>query len=286
MMSDTISVLIADDNNELCDLLSESINSTGDIRVIATAGDGKTAVELIRELEPDVVLLDIIMPKLDGLGVLERMAHWENAKRPVIIASTSVGSENIIIRAMELGADYYIMKPFKVSVLITRIRQTYSEKVANNGYLARTTGRRLHARAQVQNEDAVRQSSVDAIQIVTELISSIGVTPNLAGYNYLREAVLAGMEQPERLANVSGNIYTILAEKYNAKVRNIDRAIRCALLSAQKKTKNANGFMREMQESILINNGKRLNNSQVIAYLAKKAGSRLAETKSRMYRGM
>jgi two-component system response regulator (stage 0 sporulation protein A) len=178
------------------------------------------------------------------------------------------------------------MKPFKVSVLITRIRQTYSEKVANNGYLARTTGRRLHARAQVQNEDAVRQSSVDAIQIVTELISSIGVTPNLAGYNYLREAVLAGMEQPERLANVSGNIYTILAEKYNAKVRNIDRAIRCALLSAQKKTKNANGFMREMQESILINNGKRLNNSQVIAYLAKKAGSRLAETKSRMYRGM
>ena len=180
--------------------------------MIATAGDGKTAVELIRELEPDVVLPDIIMPKLMGLVCLERMAHWENAKRPVIIASTSVGSESIIIRAMELGADYYIMKPFKVSVLITRIRQTYSEKVANNGYLARTTGRRLHARAQVQNEDAVRQSSVDAIQIVTELISSIGVTPNLAGYNYLREAVLAGMEQPERLANVSGNIYTILAE--------------------------------------------------------------------------
>lgn len=285
-MSAPISVLIADDNNELCDLISESINSTGDMRVIATAGDGKTAVELIRELKPDVVLLDIIMPKLDGLGVLESMARWENVRRPVIIASTSVGSESIIIRAMELGADYYIMKPFEVSILITRIRQVYSEKMAFNRYLAGPSGRRRHNRTQIKGEVSARQSRDDAVQTVTELINSIGVTPNLAGYNYLREAVLSGMEQPERLANVSRHIYTMLAEKYSTKVRNIDRAIRCALLSAQKKTKNANGLMQEMHESITINNGKRMNNSQVIAYLAKKAGSRLAETKSRLYRGI
>lgn len=244
-MSAPISVLIADDNNELCDLISESINSTGDMRVIATAGDGKTAVELIRELKPDVVLLDIIMPKLDGLGVLESMARWENVRRPVIIASTSVGSESIIIRAMELGADYYIMKPFEVSILITRIRQVYSEKMAFNRYLAGPSGRRRHNRTQIKGEVSARQSRDDAVQTVTELINSIGVTPNLAGYNYLREAVLSGMEQPERLASVSRHIYTMLAEKYSTKVRNIDRAIRCALLSAQKRQKMPMGLCRK-----------------------------------------
>ena len=152
--------------------------------------------------------------------------------------------------------------------------------------MAGQSGRRRHNRTQIKGEVSARQSRDDAVQTVTELINSIGVTPNLAGYNYLREAVLSGMEQPERLANVSRHIYTMLAEKYSTKVRNIDRAIRCALLSAQKKTKNANGLMQEMHESITINNGKRMNNSQVIAYLAKKAGSRLAETKSRLYRGI
>ena len=127
-MSNTISILIVDDNKELCEILYESINNTGDMRVLATVGDGKAAMDLIRELQPDVVLLDIIMPRLDGLGVLESITSMQGIKRPSIIVITSVGAESVVIRAMELGADYYIMKPFEIGMLITRIRQIYSER--------------------------------------------------------------------------------------------------------------------------------------------------------------
>jgi len=266
-MSDPVSVLIVDDNKQLCELLTESINSTGDMRVIATASDGKTAMDMIRELEPDVVLLDIIIPNLDGLAVLESIAGRKDGKRPAIIVSTTVGSESVIKRAMELGADYYILKPFEISVLITRIRQICFEEPAYGRIIAKS-------------DIAVQQEGDDAARVVTELIRSIGVTPNLSGFNYLREAVLLGMEQPARLENVSGDIYTMLAERHNTKARNIDRAIRCALLSAQKKTKNSNSLM---QDSILLNNESRPNNSQVIAFLAKKAGRRLSEARSGKY---
>ena len=287
-MSNQISVLIAEDNKELCYLLSERINKTGDMRVIAAVSDGKTAAEMIRKLEPDVVVLDIIMPKLDGLGVLESIACTRNAKRPVIIAATTVGSENIVTRAMELGADYYIMKPFEISVLIDRIRQIYAERKAHSGYSARVPGsreqKRAHKQIQAGSDDAKQPDMSDAVHIVTELIKCIGVTPNLAGYNFLREAVLAWIEQPDSLRNVSGNIYTMLAQKHNTKVRIIDRAIRCALISAQKKTKYADDFMQTMKESIMINNGKRPNSSQVIAFLAKTASKKLAAARARQYR--
>lgn len=102
-MSNTISILIVDDNKELCEILYESINNTGDMRVLATVGDGKAAMDLIRELQPDVVLLDIIMPRLDGLGVLESITSMQGIKRPSIIVITSVGAESVVIRAMELG---------------------------------------------------------------------------------------------------------------------------------------------------------------------------------------
>ncbi|HEY8348445.1 MAG TPA: sporulation transcription factor Spo0A [Clostridiales bacterium] len=266
-MSDPVSVLIVDDNKQLCELLTESINSTGDMRVAGTASDGKTAMDMIRELEPDVVLLDIIIPNLDGLAVLEGIAGRKDGKRPAIIVSTSVGSESIIKRAMELGADYYILKPFEISVLITRIRQICLEEPAYGRVIARSD-----VEAQPYGGDAAR--------VVTELIRSIGVTPNLSGFNYLREAVLLGMEQPARLENVSRNIYTILADRHGTKARNIDRAIRCALTSAQNKTRNSSNLMNIMQDSILFNNGRRPNNSQVIAFLAKKAGRRLLEARS------
>lgn len=90
------------------------------------------------------------------------------------------------------------------------------------------------------------------------------------------------MEQPERLENISGNIYTLLAQKYNTKVRNVDRAIRCALLSAQK-DKNADSLNEDMKETFTLNNGRQPNNSQIINFLVKKASKRLMDARYRQF---
>ena len=109
-MSDKkIQVIIADDNKEFSDILSEYLNSQGDIEVVGMAKDGNEACELIAERMPDIVILDIIMPHLDGLGVLENVRSMQLKKRPLFIILSAVGQDKITQRALALGAEYYIV---------------------------------------------------------------------------------------------------------------------------------------------------------------------------------
>ena len=120
-MSGDIRVVIADDNQEFCELLAQAINAENDMMCVACAHDGEKAIQAVRETAPDVLILDHVMPNLDGLGVLERLKGME--PRPRIVMLTAFGQESLIQRAGELGADYYLMKPFDVPTLILRIRQ-------------------------------------------------------------------------------------------------------------------------------------------------------------------
>ena len=120
-----IEVFLADDNREFTNLLSEYIQEQDDMTVIGVAYNGE---EVIRQLEetrlvPDVMILDIIMPHLDGLGVLEKLRDMNLSPMPKIIMLTAFGQENITQRAVQLGASYYILKPFDMDVLANRIRQ-------------------------------------------------------------------------------------------------------------------------------------------------------------------
>lgn len=256
-MDERISVLIADDNSSFCKILCDEINNTDDMYVVACTGDGKTAVKMIYELEPDIVLLDIIMPKLDGIGVLEKLREERPAKMPLMCVFTAIGNDIVVRNALELGADFYILKPFDIGVLINRIRQLHHEKYA----AAPDMGHALNSGA-----DTVSYVENGTEKIVTDIIRSIGITPNLAGYNFLREAVILAVNQPERLENVSKNIYPVIASEHGTNVRNIDRAIRCALLSAQKKTINTKKT--DQGTLIMINGKKSPNSAQIIRYLA------------------
>ena len=114
-----LKVFVADDNREFSDLLVEYLEQQRDIEVVGKAYNGKEALDLIAENPPDVLLLDIIMPHLDGLGVLEKINEMEN--KPKVIMLTAFGQEDITRKAVELGF-YYILKPFNMDVLVERIR--------------------------------------------------------------------------------------------------------------------------------------------------------------------
>ena len=108
-----LNVAIADDNEVMRDLLEEMVTSDDELHLIGMAKDGEEACHLIREKEPDVVLLDIIMPKLDGLAVLDRIRADHTLKnRPTFLMISGISNEKITEDAFERGADYYIMKPF------------------------------------------------------------------------------------------------------------------------------------------------------------------------------
>ena len=117
-----IRLLIVDDNPELCDILENYFNLTSEITVCGVARDGEEALFRIAQSQPDVVLLDLIMPKLDGITVLERLAQAELAHRPRFIVTSAIGQDAFTSTALSLGADYYMIKPYDLDALRARVR--------------------------------------------------------------------------------------------------------------------------------------------------------------------
>ena len=103
MLSNKIKVLIADDNREFGDILNEYLNNQSDIEVVGVARDGSEALEMINAQSPDIVILDIIMPHLDGLGVLERINSSQMEKKPLFIILSAVGQDKITQKPLRLG---------------------------------------------------------------------------------------------------------------------------------------------------------------------------------------
>jgi len=121
-LKEKISVLVADDNMDFAMTLVNYLEKEEDMEVIGIAKDGKEACDIIINTQPDVVLLDVIMPYLDGIGVLEKISDTNLKKRPIFIMLSAVGQVKITRQAISLGAEYYIVKPFDIELLIKRIR--------------------------------------------------------------------------------------------------------------------------------------------------------------------
>ena len=122
-MSEKIKILIADDNIEFARTLKSYIEKEEDMEIIGQAKDGNEAVKMIEDLQPDIALLDVIMPHLDGLGVLEKTLELNISKKPTCIMLSAVGQDKVTARALELGAEYYVVKPFDISLLMKRIKE-------------------------------------------------------------------------------------------------------------------------------------------------------------------
>lgn len=213
MARETIKVAIADDNREFSEILQECLNREPDIELVGVAFNGEQMLSIIEEKSPDVIVLDIIMPHLDGIGVLERI-NVSSHKRPKIIMLTAFGQENITQRVVELGADYYVLKPFNMDVLINRVRQLAGTLITTRPVAAAT--------AQV-----VKTRPMDVE--VTNIIREIGIPAHIKGYQYLRDAIMMIISEVELLGAVTKVLYPMIAEKYSTTPSRVERAIRHAI---------------------------------------------------------
>ena len=174
-MKEKVTVLIADDNQEFSKTLSSYLESQPDMEVIGMARDGNEAIEMITNTSPDVVLLDVIMPHLDGLGVLENVNLIKLEKRPMFIMLSAVGQDKITGQAIGLGAEYYVVKPFDIELLIKRIRELkfYKPSQKNN-----FVGREIKPQyIEISNVDTKTEEHLEAL--VTNLIHEVGVPAHI-----------------------------------------------------------------------------------------------------------
>ena len=221
MEGNKISVLIADDNKEFCSILNDYLLNQRDIVVTGIAKDGKEALTLIEEKQPDLVVLDIIMPHLDGLGVLERLHSMNLQKFPRIIILSAVGQDKITQRAITLGADYYVVKPFDMDIFTKRIREMF------NGNSVNEVVRRPVA--VTTSEVSTVKGPVDLETEITNIIHEIGVPAHIKGYMYLREAITMVVNDMELLSAVTKELYPSIAKKFNTTASRVERAIRHAI---------------------------------------------------------
>lgn len=218
-----IEVLLADDNREFTNLLAEYISEQDDMTVSGIAYNGEEVLEMIDNASkiPDVLILDIIMPHLDGLGVLERLREMNLNPQPKIIMLTAFGQENITQRAVQLGASYYILKPFDMEVLVNRIRQLV-------GVTTVTSGTAQSSSFSKSNVVPIgKGKNLDAN--ITSIIHEIGVPAHIKGYQYLREAITMVYNNIEILGSITKTLYPAIAEKFKTTPSRVERAIRHAI---------------------------------------------------------
>uniref|UniRef100_UPI0034A171EC sporulation transcription factor Spo0A n=2 Tax=Clostridiaceae TaxID=31979 RepID=UPI0034A171EC len=216
-------VLIADDNKEFCSILNDYLLNQKDIVVTGIAKDGREALELIQQKQPDLVVLDIIMPHLDGLGVLEKLNGMDLDKMPRVIVLSAVGQDKITQQAITLGADYYVVKPFDMDIFTKRIREMFNTQDVE-------TKRRSVSTQVVEREAAATsRGPIDLETEITSIIHEIGVPAHIKGYMYLREAITMVVNDMELLSAVTKELYPSIAKKYNTTASRVERAIRHAI---------------------------------------------------------
>ncbi len=229
MEDNKIRILIADDNDEFCIILKDYLNNQENFDVIGIAKNGLEALKFIQENKPDLVILDIIMPHLDGLGVLEKLnLNKDSELAPKVIVLSAVGQDKITQNAIKLGVDYYVLKPFDMDVFIKRIKQMFNivaeQKyfVNNEEYIVNSSNK--------SSEDSFKQTeSMDLESEITSIIHEIGVPAHIKGYFYLREAISMVVNDIELLSAVTKELYPSIARRYNTTSSRVERAIRHAI---------------------------------------------------------
>ncbi|MDF2987788.1 MAG: sporulation transcriptional activator Spo0A [Eubacterium sp.] len=231
MSSKKINVLIADDNREFGDILCEYLSNQNDIDVVGLARDGFEAVDLILQNAPDIAILDIIMPHLDGLGVLEKIAASNMEKKPLFIVLSAVGQDKITQRALALGAEYYIVKPFDMDVLVNRIRQLKDSTYIPSVSTSLSSSISLHkAEAYTEKKPVHITNTSRSLEVeVTNIMHEIGVPAHIKGYQYLRDAIMMVVKDLDVINSITKLLYPSIAKEYNTTPSRVERAIRHAI---------------------------------------------------------
>lgn len=258
-----IRVLLADDNRDFIEILKEYINTQEDMILSGVAFNGNDALDMIKKEEPDVVVLDIIMPHLDGLGVMEKLV--DVSKKPRVIILTSFGQENMTQRAVQLGADYYILKPFDLDTLGKRIRQLVG--VSEITPLINPVSKSIFTPTESINTAPVKTLKIVEVE-VTKMIQQMGVPAHVKGYQYLRDAIVSVINDVSLLGAVTKELYPMIAKKYNTTPSRVERAIRHAIELAWDRG-NIEFMNKFFGYTINVDRGKPTN-SEFIAMVADK----------------
>ena len=204
-----IRVMLADDNLNILRILTDFLSRKSDIEVVAAVSDGEEIPDCVRQYGPDILVMDIIMPRRDGFMTLEALNGLEASLRPRVIVLTGLARDDFIMRAIRLGASYYMVKPFDLRLLYERIVEIAGE------------------RPEAVSPEPAGEESVD--EQITNLFLALGIPAHIKGYQYLREAVRMVLENHDVINRITKELYPAVARRFDTSASKVERAMRHAI---------------------------------------------------------
>ncbi|MCL2555892.1 MAG: sporulation transcription factor Spo0A [Firmicutes bacterium] len=195
-------IMIVDDNLEYLKQVKDYFENSSTIDVAFTACNGQEALNILKNNRLDVMVLDLVMPIIDGFGVLEQM---EKNSCKVIIASM-LNQDIFVAKSINLGADYYLLKPFNLSVLEEKIIEQ-TKKVSHK----------------------LTRPNRTADEKITNIFITVGIPAHIKGYQFLREAIKLAIDNPDIINSITKRLYPTVAERFSTSPSKVERAIRHAI---------------------------------------------------------
>lgn len=268
---DKIRVFAADDNEDMLELMKEIITKEPAMELVGTANNGLDAVDKIKKLIPDVVLLDVIMPKLDGLGVLYKLSQDKNLFQKMdFIMLSAVSKDNITHEAFVFGAEYYMLKPFDLEALTKKIKDCYERRHHIKQQELASSSSSIFVNTQKMNHHVVTDeiSDHDLEMEITDIIHEIGVPAHIKGYQYIRDGILMSIRDKEMINSITKILYPTISKKYGTTSSRVERAIRHSIEVAWNR---GNPDVIEEYFGYTVSDGKgKPTNSEFIALIADK----------------
>ena len=203
-MDNRTTVVLADANTEFRTMLGEAIEKTGEFDVVGSVSDGLSAWRLIGEKQPQLLLCDVLLPELDGFGLIDRMQTMKDRPRTILVSA--LYRDEIVAQAMTRDVAFFMPKPCETESLLERMRQACGASGPSVEDEARTLERQ-----------------------VTEVIHEVGVPAHIKGYQYVREAIVIAVQNMDVINAVTKVLYPEVARRYNTTPSRVERAVRHAI---------------------------------------------------------
>lgn len=255
VMEKTSKVLIADDNGQIRSTLRGILEGDDSIIIVGEAVDGIDALEKIDQYKPDIVLLDIVMPRLDGFGVLEETQEQEH--RPTFIMVSALAQEGFVLRSIELGATFFLAKPFDITSVRNRVKDC----------IALRNGKPLKQSAVIKSP-VLRNDEKSLDEKISNMFITIGIPAHIKGYAFLREGVKTVMRNPDVINRITKELYPGIARVYDTSASKVERAIRHAIEVAWTRGKIEN--INDIFGYNVYNRNDKPTNGEFIALIADK----------------
>lgn len=202
-------ILMTQDSTEFTNHCASYLTSLG-YNVKCVPKDGSIIIDEIKKDMPDVVIMDVFMTKVDALGLLMKLKEQKLTKRPAIALMSSSDNPDFEQTLLAEGADYYLLKPFEISVLANSISRLCSWN--ENRHEKPVTGKEEHLE-----------------KVISSIMRQIGVPAHIKDYEYLRQAIVLTVKEPELMHAVTKSLYPTVAKTNATTSSRVERAIRHAI---------------------------------------------------------